>query len=97
SSMAKRFLRHMDPDAWRGKRVVVFDTILEVKDDPSKTAKQNAKSRKWCLEGAAPKMKVKLEKKGVMCEDLWHFEVSGLHGPLMEGWEGMVRQCLDRF
>ncbi|HEY3420266.1 MAG TPA: flavodoxin domain-containing protein [Methanomassiliicoccales archaeon] len=94
SSMAKRFIRHLDGDEWKGKKVVVFDTVLQVLDDPNKTEKQMAKARKWAYEGAAPKMSRKLDKKGIVCSGVWHFEVSGLKDPLVPGWEEKVRERL---
>ena len=97
SSMAKRFIRHVDADEWKGKKVVVFDTVLQVLEDPSKTEKQLAKGRKWSYEGAAPKMSRKLGKKGIECAGVWHFEVSGLKDPLVKGWEDKVQAYLATF
>ncbi len=94
SSMAKRFIRRVDEDEWKGKKVVVFDTVMQVLDDPSKTEKQIAKARKWAYEGAAPKMSKKLGKKGIECASVWHFEVSGLKDPLVKGWEDKVQAYL---
>ena len=91
SSMAKRFIRHIDANGWQGKKVVVFDTVLQVPDDPNRTEKQLAKARKWSYEGAAPKMAKKLSKKGIGVAGVWHFEVSGLKDPLVTGWEEKVR------
>jgi flavodoxin len=92
SSMAKRFMRKVDGDEWKGKKVVVFDTVMQVLNDPNKTEKQIAKARKWSYEGAAPKMAKKLAKKGIECAGVWHFEVSGLKDPLVDGWEERVRE-----
>jgi flavodoxin len=95
SSMERRFIRHMEGDEWKGKKVVVFDTVLQVLDDPDKTEKQMARARKWSYEGAAPKMSRKLGKKGIECAGVWHFEVSGMKDPLVPGWEEKVRERLS--
>lgn len=95
SSMARHFLRDVDEDEWKGKKVFVFDTVLQVLDDPNRSAKQLAKARKWAYEGAAPKMAKKLAKKGIECVGIWHFEVSGLKDPLVPGWEDEVRVRLS--
>jgi menaquinone-dependent protoporphyrinogen IX oxidase len=94
SSMTKRFIRHVDWDDWKEKKVAVFDTVMQVRDDPAKTEKQMAKARKWSYEGAAPKMAKKLGKIGVECAGIWHFEVSGLKDPLVPGWEEKVSRNL---
>jgi menaquinone-dependent protoporphyrinogen IX oxidase len=95
SSMVKHFIRYVDGKEWEGKKVVVFDTVLQVLDDPKKTEKQMIKARKWAYEGAAPKMARKLDKKDIECAGIWHFEVAGLKDPLVPGWEAKVKERLS--
>jgi flavodoxin len=96
SSMAKRFIRGVDSAQWKGKRAIAFDTVLQMPQGLEVTEKQLASACKWSYEGAAPKMKRMPEKRGLICQDVWHFEVSGLKDPLVIGWEDKVRECIAK-
>lgn len=97
SSMARRYIRGIDRKRWQGKRAIAFDTVMQLPQGPNATEKQIAKASKWSYQGAAPKMSKMLEKKGLVCMDVWHFEVSGLKGPLVPGWEDKVKKCTTSF
>jgi flavodoxin len=95
SSMAKRFIRGIDKGRWQGRRAIAFDTVMQLPQGPDVTEKQIAKASKWSYQGAAPKMAKMMDKRGLICKDVWHFEVSGLKGPLVPGWEGKVRELIS--
>jgi hypothetical protein len=84
---AKRFAKKLDLDAWEGKPVYTFDTIMV----PAVQAQQ-AKAAKWTANGAAPKLKELLVGRGLMVQDkMLRVPVTGLKGPLADSWKGQIR------
>ena len=83
---AKRFVKKLDLDVWEGKPIYAFDTIMEPADEA-----QKAKSAKWTVNGAAPKIRDLLVQRGFSAQDrMLRVPVTGLKGPLAESWKGQV-------
>ena len=79
---AKRFVKKLDREAWKGKKIVDFETINPIPDDPEKAAK----AKKWVENGAGPKLKVLAEELGFSTYPMvLRVEVKDMKGPLADG------------
>ena len=84
---AKRFAKKLDLSMWEGKPVYSFDTIMVPSDQA-----QQAKAAKWTENGAAPKIKELLERRGLVVQDkMLRVPVTGLKGPLADTWNGQIK------
>ena len=84
---AKRFAKKLDPEVWEGKPLYTFDTIMVPADQA-----QQAKAAKWTANGAAPKLKELLVRRGMeVQEKMLRVPVTGLKGPLADSWKDQVR------
>lgn len=90
SGNVKRFLKNFDADAWKGKPIAVFTTILALPNDA--TAEQKQSQEKWDR-GAGRKLAelVKLAGLAAVGENLC-VEVKGMKGPLVETGVESARQ-----
>jgi flavodoxin len=76
---AKRFLEDLNVEAWRGKPVVLFDTVGPLPMDAEKRKVWLSRIDK----GAADRMKNQLIEKGLSAHpELLHLAVTGFKGPL---------------
>jgi flavodoxin len=84
---AKRFAKKLDEKIWEGKPIYAFDTIM-VPADPG----QQGKAAKWTDNGAAPKLKDLLARRGLMVQEkMLRVPVTGLKGPLADTWKDQVK------
>ncbi len=76
---AKRFLEDLNVDAWRGKPIVLFDTVGPLPMDAEKRKVWLSRIDK----GAATRMQNQLSEKGLSSHpELLHIAVTGFKGPL---------------
>lgn len=87
----KKFVKRLDPEAMKGTRIVLFDTIMALPDDP----KEREKARKWVIVNAVTRMQDILAKKGLMDRtSSFHVEVTGMKGPLAPDFPAKISQHL---
>jgi len=87
----KKFVKHLDPEALRGTRIVLFDTILALPEDP----KEREKARKWVVVNAVTRMQDILAKKGLSDRaSSFHVEVTGMKGPLAPDYPARISEHL---
>jgi menaquinone-dependent protoporphyrinogen IX oxidase len=87
---AKRFVKHLDEQAWKGKKAFPFDTIMKMPDDP----KEREKMRRWVENGAAPRLGEMLRHIGFQVEPPLRIGVVSSKGPLVDGYEMLVKDYL---
>ncbi len=82
SARVKRFIGKLDVDAWKGRPIVVFTTILKLPENATDAQKQS--QEKWDR-GAGRKLSELAKSAGFepVEKHLW-VEVTGLKGPLVE-------------
>jgi flavodoxin len=84
---AKRFAKKLDLLIWEGKPVYAFDTIMVPAN-----GSQQAKAAKWTENGAAPKIKELLERRGLAVQErMLRVPVTGLKGPLADTWKDQIK------
>lgn len=87
----KKFVKHLDPETLKGTRIVLFDTILALPEDP----KEREKARKWVDVNAVTRMQDILAKKGLMVRtSSFHVEVTGMKGPLAPDYQTRISEHL---
>jgi flavodoxin len=90
----KRFVKGLDREAWMGKKVVAFETINPLPDDPEKAAK----AMKWVENGAGPKLKELADGLGFSTyPSVLSVEVNDMKGPLVDGWMEKTRDFTKEF
>jgi hypothetical protein len=90
SGRVKRYVRNLDPHAWKGKPIIVFTTTLMLPKDATDEQKRSQETWDW---GAGRKL-VELAKSAgldAVGRHLW-IEVKGLKGPLIETGVESARQ-----
>lgn len=88
----KRFAKHLDTVAWKGKKAAPFDTIMNAPEDP----REREKARRWVDNGAAPRLKEMLDRIGLVTVEPLRVEVLGTKGPLVENYKRLVSDYVDR-
>ena len=87
----KKFIESLDASAWKGKTIVVFDTVGPLSKDP-------AKRKEWLElaykgdKNAASKMGALCADKGLNCSKKIHIAVVGFFGPLAPDALDMARE-----
>jgi len=78
----KHFVKKLDREAWKGKKVVAFDTIMPIPEDPEKVVKV----KRWVENGAGLKLKALAEELGFSTYPMvLRVEVKDMKGPLADG------------
>ncbi len=77
----KKFLESLNVSAWRGKPIIMFDTIGPLSKDPVKR-KQWLETAGQGDKNAASKMREICINKGLSCSKIFHIAVVGFLGPL---------------
>ncbi len=78
----KRFVEKLDEDAWRDRPIVVFTTILKLRDNA--TDEQKLSYEKYDI-GAGRKLRDLARSRGLNAvDDHLGAEVKGIRGPLVE-------------
>jgi menaquinone-dependent protoporphyrinogen IX oxidase len=79
----RRFVKRLDPTAWRNKPIIVFTTTAKAPADDA-TEKQKRVAQKWAFD-VAPKFKDKIKAHGLNALDTILFvEVKDVKGPLVD-------------
>ena len=96
SGRTKRYVKRLDPAAWKDKPIAVFATVAPPpKGEP--TEKQQASYEKWALR-AAPKLRDLAKSRGLMAVDLvLTVAVVGQKGPLVADGVEKTKQFAHDF
>ncbi len=82
---AKKFVKKLDVEVWRGKPIVAFDTILPMPTEGA-SDKEKRDAEKYIVYGAAPRMRDLMKARGLSPrEEVLRLTVTGMKGPLASG------------
>ncbi len=89
---ARRFIKRLDREAWKGKPIIVLTTVGPLKENP--TEKDRETAQKW---GYNPGLKFrdKIKSRGLSpVEQVLYVEVKDLKGPLVDTGIEKARQYI---
>ena len=92
---AKRFVKRLDKESWKGKPIITFTTIGPIKENP--TEKERETTQKW---GYNPGLKFKelVKSRGFSAiEPVLYVEVKDLKGPLVDTGIERARRYVREF
>ena len=92
---ARRFVKRLDRESWKGKPIITITTIGPIKENPTEKDKQAA--QKW---GYNPGLKFrdKIKSRGLSAvEQVLYVEVKDLKGPLVDTGIEKARQFIRDF
>lgn len=93
---AEAFIGKLDAGYWKGRPVVVFDTIGPLSKEAEKRKEQLARADDG-MKNAAMRMKEICASRGISVREAWHFAVVGFWGPLAPDALDMARDKVQRF
>lgn len=95
SRRIRRFVKKLDPEAWRGKPIVVFDTIMPPKEPVKEEEK--ARAEKWVY-GPGKQLRDLARARGLTVhEEVLHVPVKDLKGPLVDDADKIARDFTRGF
>lgn len=92
----RQFIESLDAAAWKGKRVVAFDTLGPLSKDAEKRRRQ-LEMIPGSSKNAALRIRELFQSRGLTVSDTWHFAVVGMWGPLAPDGAERARELTRRF